>query len=116
MAGNLLGPRGKYVYESDDGTNYVYTTDQDLAAAGLGVGAAAPVAFDPASPPANFGGQFPRGAEPRKVFVQDGSGNRKELIAASIDADLYATLLPTNVTIDTVTFTSTGRKGERFTF
>lgn len=116
MAGNLQGPRAKYVYEADDGSTYSVTTDQDLAVAGLGAADAAPVEFDPASPPANYSGQFPRGAETRKVFVQDANGNRKALTAFDLTADLYATTLPQTVSIDGVNFTSTGRKGERVTF
>lgn len=116
MAGNLLGPRSAYVYEADDGNTYSVITDDSLAVAGLGAADAAPVAFDPSDPPTNYSGRFPRGAEPRKVFVEDASGNRKQLTAFDPTADLYATTLPQNVTIDTVTFTSTGRKGERFTF
>jgi len=116
MAGNLQGPRAKYVYESDDGNTYVVTTDQDLAVAGLGAADAAPEEFDPSTPPANFRGQFPRGADLRRVFCQDASGNRKQLIAFDLTADLYATTLPQDVVVDTVTFTTTGRKGERITF
>lgn len=116
MAGNLLGPRGRYVYVSDDLTAYVVTTDVDLAVAGLGVGAAAPAVFDPGSPPANFGGRFPRGAVTRKVFAQDAAGNRKSLTAFAPSSDLYETNLAQNVTLDGTVFTTTGRRGERLTF
>lgn len=116
MAGNLLGARQKYVYTSDTLDTFSWLTDTDLAVAGTGAADAAPAVFDPVNPPANFKGRFPRGAEPRRVFVQDASGNRKALVAFSPTSDLYASDTPQDVTIDTVTFTSTGRKGERFTF
>jgi hypothetical protein len=116
MAGNLLGARQKYVYKSDTGATYSWLTDTDLAVAGLGAADAAPAVFDPASPPANYVGRFPRGAEPRRVFVEDANGNRKALVAFDPTANFYATATPVNVTIDTVTFTSTGRKGEKFSF
>jgi hypothetical protein len=111
-----LGGREKYVYESDTGDTYSWLTDTDLAVAGLGDADAAPEVFDPASPPDDYRGRFPRGAQPRRVFVEDANGNRKALVAFSPDADLYATNTPTSVTIDTVSFTSTGRRGEKFTF
>lgn len=116
MAGNLLGPREKYVYVSDDLKSYGYTTDEDLAVAGLGPADAAPTVYNPASPPIDYCGSFPRGFRPRVVFVQDAAGNRKELIAASPSADLYATNLAQNVTIDGVVFTTTGRRGEKMSF
>lgn len=116
MAGNLLGPRAKYNYTADDGSIYSITTDESLAVAGLGAGAGAPTEFDPASPPSGYAGRFPRGAKPRKVFVQDADGNRKELTAFTPTANLYNTILAQEVTIETVTFTSTGRRGETYTF
>jgi hypothetical protein len=116
MAGNLLGARQKYVYISDTGDRYSWLTDTDLAVAGTGFEDAAPEVFDPANPPTSYVGRFPRGAQPRRVFVEDANGNRKALVAFDPDASLYATNTPASVTIDTVSFTSTGRKGERFTF
>lgn len=116
MAGNLLGSRSKYVYLADDGKNYSVITDDSLAAAGTGAGTAAPVAFDAASPPSNFGGRFPRGATPRVTFVEDAEGNRKSLICFDPTSDLYKTNLAKEVEIEAVTFTSTGRRGEKMTF
>jgi hypothetical protein len=116
MAGNLLGARKKYVYKSDTGETYSWLTDTDLAVEGTGFEGTAPTEFDPAAPPADYVGRFPRGAQPRRVFIEDVNGNRKALVAFDPEANLYATNTPANVTIDTVVFTSTGRKGERFTF
>lgn len=118
MAGNLLGPRGRYIYESDEpGKVYILQTDQDLAVAGLGTGAAAPEAYDPQNPP--VGVEIcppPRRFTPRTVFVENAGGNRKSLIAFAASADLYASSQAQSVTIDTATFTTTGRKGEKLSF
>jgi len=116
MPGNLLGPRGKFVYLADDGTTYSVTTDSSLAVAGLGVGAGAPAAFDPQNPPTGYGGRFPRGARPRVVFAQDSNGNRKQLVAFDPTANLYETNLSQAVTIDNGAFVTTGRRGETYTF
>ena len=116
MAGNLLGTRSKYVYTADDGKTYSVLTDDSLTVAGMGAAAAAPVEFDPASPPANYAGRFPRGARPRVVFVEDEDGNRKSLIAFNPTATNYATNTPKTIAIDTVDFVSTGRRGETMTF
>lgn len=116
MAGNLLGSRSKYVYKGDDGNNYSVITDDSLAVAKLGAADAAPVAFDPESPPANYAGRWPRGAETRKVFVEDSNGNRKALTAFDPTASLFATNLSQSVTIDEAAFTSKGRRGERYSF
>lgn len=116
MAGNLLGEREKYVYESDTGDTYSWLTDTDLAIAGLGAADAAPAVFDPDNPPANYRGRFPRGAEPRRVFVQNANGKRKALVAFDPTSNIYASDTPQAVTIDTAPFTTTGRKGERFSF
>lgn len=116
MAGNLLGNRSKYVYLGDDNKNYSVLTDESLAVAGTGAATAAPEEYDAASPPANYAGRFPRGATPRVVFVEDTSGNRKALVCFDPSADLYKTNQAKEVTIDTVEFTSTGRRGEKMTF
>lgn len=119
MAGNKLGPRSKYVYESEaDGVGFILTTDDDLAVAGTGVGPAAPVEYDPAAPPVGLDlCPAPRRFKPRVVFVEDPTdGARKELICFSKTADLYATNEQSAVTIDGIQFLTTGRKGEKLTF
>lgn len=119
LDGNRQGPRERYVYLTDDITvAYILTTDQDLAVAGLGAGAAAPDVYDPANPPTGITiCPAPRRFSPRVVFVQDPvSGARKNLIAFSSTADLYSTSLSQTVTIDGLAFESTGRKGEKLTF
>ena len=117
MTWNRLGAKADYVYTADDGSTYSYTTDTDLAIAGLGAADAAPVVFDPENPPANYRGRFPTRAKPRVVFCQaDADGARKELVAFDSTADLYSTVSRQAVTIDGEDGETTGRKGERFTF
>jgi len=117
MTWNRLGSKTDYVYTSDSGDTYSVSTDDDLAVAGLGAGAAAPVAYDPDSPPANFLGPLPRRTKPRVVFAQaDSDRARKDLIAFDPTADLYATTARQAVTIDGEDGETTGRRGEKFTF
>lgn len=114
LSGNRLGPREKYIYVADDDSNYVVETDQDLAVAGLGEGATAPTVFDPASP--GTAGPAPKRFKPRVVFAQAASGERKALIAFSSTADLYSSDQSQQVTIDTLAFDTTGRRGEKLSF
>lgn len=117
MTWNRLGSKQLYVYTADDGNTYSISTDTDLAIAGLGVGAAAPVVFDPANPPANFVGAAPKRFTPRTVFAEaDDDGARKNLIAFNPTADLYQTTARQAVTIDGQTGITTGRRGEKLTF
>ena len=116
MAGNLLGPRAKIVYLADDGKNYKLVTDASFLVAKAGAGAAEPAEFDAASPPANYAGAFPKGAKPRVVFAQDADGNRKSIICTDLTSQLYKSTLPQVVEIDTVEFTTTGRRGETYSF
>lgn len=120
MSGNRQGPRATYIYQTDvTGVSYLYTTDQDLAVAGLGAGGAAPVEFDPENPPTPIPSPAPRNFNFRTVFAQSPTdGARKTLIAASPTANLYATTISLSVpAIDgDATFVTTGRKGETLSF
>lgn len=119
MSGNLLGPRATYIYTPDvAGVLYLYTTDQDLAIAGLGDGAAAPVEFDPQNPPTPTPQTAPRNFNFRTVFAQDANGNRKNLIAANPTANLYNTTISTAIPdlAGATDFVTTGRKGETLSF
>lgn len=119
LPGNRLGSKQRYLYFTDDVTvAYILFRDTDLAVAGLGVGAAAPELYDQDNPPAGITiCPAPRRFTPRCVFAQDdGTGARKELIAFHPTADLYSTSSPMTVTIDTLAFVTTGRKGEKLTF
>lgn len=120
MAGNRLGPKKEYIYQTDV-TNLIYiiSRDEDLAVAGLGVGAAAPAEFDPENPPAGTVVGAPKNFTPRTVFCQSSTdGARKELIAFAPSANLYASTSRTSVPdIDgDGTFVTTGRKGEKLSF
>lgn len=119
--GNRLGPKKKYVYATDIPTLvYVISRDEDLALAGLGVGAAAPVEFDPENPPGGVTVSLPpKRFKPRVVFIEDPQdGARKEMIAFAPSASLYASQTRTPVPeIDgDSTFVTTGRRGEKLSF
>lgn len=103
MPGNRIGPRGRYDYESDDGTTYVIRTDADLATAGGLV--------------ANTTGGTPKptGFQPRGVYAQASDGARR-FIVCNLDSTIYDTSSSTTVTIDGESFTTTGRRGEKLTF
>ena len=121
MAGNKLGPKGKFLYFTDDVTvAYILNRDLDLVFAGLGAAAAAPVAFDPANLPAGVTvSPKPTRFTPRGVYIQDSStGERKFLIAFHPTSDIYlAQVSQTIPDIDGETdFVSTGRKGEQLSF
>lgn len=107
MAGNTLGPRKRVAYTSDSGAIYNLDTDANLAdASGL-----------PAATPGT-GSRKPSRFKPRCVFVDGSVGGvtvRKELVV-NADSPLYDTDSSSTVTIDTVTFTTTGRRGETLSF
>jgi hypothetical protein len=107
MAGNTLGARGRYAYTSDTGEVYNITTDVDLAtAAGL-----------PAAT-AGTGSAKPTSLDLRKVFCQATIAGRivRKALTVNADSALYDTDASATVTIDTVVFTTTGRKGESLSF
>lgn len=117
MSGNRLGPKGSFIYFTDDITiGYIIPRDLDLVFAGLGAGASAPVAFDPASPPAGVSlSPAPKRFKPRVVFAQsEADGARKELICFHPTSDLYlATSRQDLPDIDGEdTFVTTGKRGE----
>lgn len=121
MSGNRLGPKSNYLYFTDD-TNlaYIFSRDDDLALAGLGEGAAAPVLYDPENPPAGVTvTPKPLGFKPRVVFVQSTTdGARKNMVAFHPASNLY--LSNASQTFPAIagdsTFVSTGKKGEALTF
>lgn len=106
MAGNLLGDRRYFRYVDDLGNQYKYLTDQDL---GDAVGAT----LDDASP------DMPRRFEPRGVWIQatvDGKRVRKFMICPTSSNAVYRSNVAQDVTVDSQTFRTTGRKGEVKTF
>ncbi len=121
MTGNRLGPKNDYIYQTEvPAIVYIIPRDQDLAVAGLGAGAAAPVVFDPENPPAGKTVlTAPKNFEPRVVFAESTTdGARKDMIAFDPTASLYVSTSRTAFpAIDgDSTFISTGRKGEKLSF
>lgn len=119
LDGNRMGPRNRYLYQSDDpNIYYIISTDADLAVAGFGDVADAPEVYDPTNPPAT--GTVcpaPKRFKPRVVFLQDPvSGARKEVVAFYNTATAYTRTVGENVTIDGLQFVSTGRRGEKLSF
>lgn len=116
MAGNRLGARGEYVYDSDGGGTYIIETDASLAIAGFGSGAGAPTAYNPAAP--GDATPAPKRFKPRGVYVQSTTdGARKFVIAFSPDAAAYARNNSATYTIDEEAgWESTGRVGEKQSF
>lgn len=104
--GNTLGARKYFKYESDSGENFSYLTDNDL---GVVAGA---------TPDDTFAA-FPRRFKPRIVYVEAtiaGVKTRKSLIVPTNDSTLYAALSSQEIPIDSVTFKTTGRRGEKASF
>lgn len=116
MAGNRLGARGEYVYNSDGGGTYIIETDASLAIAGFGAAGGAPIEYDPAAP--GDATPAPKRFKPRGVYVQSESdGARKFVIAFDPTASAYARNNSATYTIDTEAgWVSTGRVGEKQSF
>lgn len=101
MAGNNLGPRGYYEYTSDTDVQYTIQTDRDLGTAGgLTLSVANP------NKPTKF--------RCRGVWAESAAGNRKFIIC-NRDSALYSDTSQT-VTIDTVAYNTTGRRGEALSY
>lgn len=104
-AGQTLGVKRYYRYDSDSPTSYSLLLDQTLGqAAGL-------VENDTLSPP-------PRRFRPRGVYVEASVGGApaRKLITCNRNSDLYATDRSQTIVIDGIQFKSTGRRGERLSF
>lgn len=119
LNGNRLGPRKKYVYESDDvGRLYILTTDPDLAIPGTGVGAGSPTEYDPNGPqPGGTIGPAPKRFKPRRVHMTDAAtGAQKSIVVFNPSGGLYSASASSQVTIDGLSFRTTGRTGERLSY
>lgn len=104
--GNTLGVRRYYQYTDEGGNNYKVLTDQTLGDAMNGT-------LNDTNP------DLPKRQYPRRVLAQALIGGvlvKKRLIAFTNDNTAYAADGSTNIVIDTVTFKTTGRVGERKTF
>ena len=115
MAGNRLGERKKYLYESDGDDTYIVETDESLAIAGFGAGGNAPVEYNPQLP--GDATAAPKRFKPRGVYVQAADGARKFIIAFDPTATAYNRVNSASYTIDgEAGWVSTGRVGEKLTF
>lgn len=105
MAGQTLGTRSFYAYTSDSGTVYSLLLDDTLAAIGG-------LTADDSNP------SPPRRFRPRCVFVEGvvSGGIARKRIVCSQTAALYDSETSGSVTIDGVSFSSTGRRGESLSF
>jgi len=74
-----LGPRGFWIYQSDDGSDYVVQLDNSKA----GAGGFAPAPTDAA------GGNYIRGWKMRHVYGEQGDGTRISLPIASASNSLF---------------------------
>jgi hypothetical protein len=111
--GQFTGSRGKFIYTSDSGKEYILTLDTDLNIVGSGL-----IPYDPLT---NATAQSPpKGFRPRVVFWQATAaaflGKRKSLVAGVAAEDLYSADAPQSFTVDGVAGTTTGKKGERLSF
>lgn len=113
--GQFTGSRKVYIYNSDNNEDtYLITTDETLGdLAEVGLTAATQATADASN------GRLPTGFKPRVVYWQgelDDKVVRKKLICGSTAATAYNSVTPTNITIDGVAGSTTGRRGERVTF
>lgn len=111
--GQFSGTRSTYIYETDADTKYLLTLDDTLA--GLAntqlVKATTANAADATPPPKRF--------KPRVVFWQgtlDGGLVRKALVCGKASSTLYNKATSQSLTIDGVSGSTTGRRGEKLTF
>lgn len=103
MAGNTLGGRAYYRYEDDAGNEFKFLTDEDLGDAGGNT-------KNDTLP------DLPRRFKPRGVYAQANSGERKFIVVGDVTGSLYASNASQTVTIDTLQFKTTGRRGEQVSF
>ena len=106
QSGNTLGPRSYYRYTADTGDVYKYLTDDTIA---LAVGAV----LDDQAP------DLPKRFRPRYVLAQaldSGTLYRKKIVCPTIGTPAYDTDQSTDITIDGLVFSTTGRVGEKQSF
>ena len=116
--GQYTGERRTYIYDNDGGDkSYLVVLDSTLASLpGTGLVEATPATNATASP-------LPKRYKLRCIFWQGvlGAGDtrrivRKRVVCGSIDAPLYDSDISSQLTIDGVVGSTTGRKGEQMTF
>lgn len=108
--GQYTGERGNYVYTSDDGSDYIITTDKTLGSiAGTDLQLAT-TGSDAVSPPKRF--------RPRIVYWQGELNDRivRKKIICDSTSSLYQNNKSVALTIDGVAGFTTGRRGEKFSY
>lgn len=108
MAGNSLGSRGYFVYTDDAGVQYAIQQDCDLA---LAVGNEETVSNLP-----RLTSSQKRPIKARTILLQSESGLRKEVVVGDPNSAFFTANAATQMMIDGVVFTVTGRKGEQAFF
>lgn len=107
--GQFTGSRATYDYEADDGSIYRLTLDETLGnLTGTGLGK---------TTTASTSTEIPKRLKPRIVYWQgvlNGRIVRKSLVC-NTSGSLYSSSSQ-DVTIDGVNGSTTGRRGEKFTF
>lgn len=108
--GNVLGPRGTFVYTDNAGVNYNISLDRSVATA-VGNTLSTNASF----PNLTSGGTIP--VAPRYLLCQsvDEPSKRKRVIIGDPANALFASKASSNVTINSEVFVVTGRVGEKST-
>ena len=106
--GNALGPRATFVYESDQGVSYNFTADRSVGlAAGnvLSTNAGLPILKTSQTRP----------IKPRYILIVDTDEptKRKRVVIGDPANSLFASNANSTVTINSETFSVTGRVGEK---
>lgn len=116
-AGNSLGPRGKFIYISDNGLSVTLKTDQtlgELDGTGLVEGSGTttrPTGFQ-------FRGVYAQSQGTAAVADPPTAATPflRKFIVCNRVSTLYGSDEPQTIAIDGRNFTTTGRRGEKFSF
>ncbi len=108
--GQYSGRRGNYVYTSDDGSDYIISTDRTLGSIPGADLQLATGGSDAVSPPKRF--------RPRIVYWQGELNDRivRKKIICDNTSSLYQDNNSVTLTIDGVAGFTTGRRGEKFSY
>lgn len=104
--GNRLGPRGGFLYESDNGDEYIITQDCSLAEA---------VGNDPSiSALPRLRANSTQPFRPRRLRLRavDNPAVRKEIVIGDPESSFFTAISSTQLLINGVPFETTGRSGE----
>lgn len=109
--GQFSGIKGAYVYETDNGGQFVIRRDQTLATVS-GVGLTA------ATQTGSFLFSLPIGFKPRGVHWQGTLNGRivRKFLICGRDSTLYESDRSSAITVDNIAGFTTGKRGESFSF